>query len=159
LSDDGQEYKHENSRKIVCPVRSQITWKIKSELSNIPKVNQEFNAFAQKMGIDNPLRRRINLVFDELINNIVSYGYPDQGEHTISILAEIDASRLKISIEDDGIPFNPFETPDPDISQDIEARQVGGLGIHLIRHLMDETHYMRERGNNIVTVFLNLEGN
>lgn len=137
-------------------MKSHIAWTIKSELSNIPRLNMEFNAFAQRMGIDNPLRRRVNLVFDELINNIVSYGYPDQGEHTIHISAEIVDSRLKITIGDDGIAFNPFEAPEPEISQELEARQIGGLGIYLIRHLMDEIHYAREQGDNIVTVFLKL---
>ena len=137
-------------------MKSHIAWTIKSELSNIPGLNMEFNAFAQRMGIDNPLRRRVNLVFDELINNIVSYGYPDQGEHTIHISVEIVDSRLKITIEDDGIAFNPFEAPEPEISQELEARQIGGLGIYLIRHLMDEIHYAREQGNNIVAVFLKL---
>lgn len=135
---------------------SHIVWTIKSELSNIPKLNQEFNGFAQRMGIDHPLRRKVNLVFDELISNIISYGYPEQGEHTIHISVEVDNLRLKITIEDDGIPFNPFETPEPDITKGLEAREVGGLGIHLIRHLMDETHYTREKENNMVTVFVYL---
>ena len=74
----------------------------------------------------------------------------DVDEHLIEIQVELLKKRLTIQITDDGIAFNPFEQEEPDTDQPLQERQVGGLGIHLVRKLMDEVHYERRADKNVV---------
>jgi anti-sigma regulatory factor (Ser/Thr protein kinase) len=62
----------------------------------------------------------------------------------------LKGSRLVLMIEDDGIPFNPFQVEEPDVELTVEERGIGGLGIHLVRETMDEYHYQRRANKNIV---------
>jgi anti-sigma regulatory factor (Ser/Thr protein kinase) len=92
------------------------------------------------------------MVFDELLNNAISFAFQDDKEHEIEINIELREDRLSISLSDDGIPFNPFRTETPDTDLSIEERSIGGLGIHLVQNVMDEVHYKRQGDTNIVTV-------
>ena len=94
----------------------------------------------------------MHVVIDELLTNIISYAYLDDEKHDIGIKVELSADRLKVSIVDDGIPFNPLgiETPDTELS--LEERKIGGLGIHLVRKMMDRVSYRRRIDKNVITV-------
>ena len=92
------------------------------------------------------------VVFDELLNNIISYAYPDEDEHEIEIRIELSGNDLVITIADDGIPFNPFQKEDPNIKLSIEDREIGGLGIHLVRQMTDKVSYQRKIDKNVVTL-------
>jgi serine/threonine-protein kinase RsbW/sigma-B regulation protein RsbU (phosphoserine phosphatase) len=91
------------------------------------------------------------MVFDEMLSNIISYAYHDEDEHDIEIRVELSENRLTVSIVDDGIPFNPIGVEIPDTELSLEERKVGGLGIHLVRNLMDKVSYQRRIDKNIVT--------
>ena len=91
-------------------------------------------------------------MFDELINNIISYAYSDKEEHDIEIKIEFFGDRLSITITDDGIPFNPFEAKKPDTELSLEDREIGGLGIHLVRNLMDKVSYKHHIGKNVISL-------
>jgi len=92
----------------------------------------------------------MNVVFDELLSNIVSHAYRDKGEHTIDLRAELSSDRLALTITDDGRPFNPFTSAAPDTAVAMEEREPGGLGIHLVRNMMDEVSYSRRADKNVV---------
>jgi serine/threonine-protein kinase RsbW len=62
-----------------------------------------------------------------------------------------DNKRFCLCVKDWGLPFNPLERPDPEMCEEISERQVGGLGIYLIRHLVDELQYQRQEGGNLMT--------
>ena len=125
---------------------------IRNSLSEIDKVNQRFNTFADHCGIPKPLCKKVNIIFDELLNNIISYAYNDNNEHDIIIELEFFGDRLSITITDDGIPFNPFEAKKPDTELSLEDREIGGLGIHLVRNLMDKVSYKRHIGKNVISL-------
>ncbi|MEE9606075.1 MAG: SpoIIE family protein phosphatase [Candidatus Scalindua sp.] len=125
---------------------------IRNSLSEIDKVNQRFNTFADHCGIPKTLSQKVNIVFDELLNNIISYAYNDNNEHDIIIDLEFFGDRLSITITDDGIPFNPFEAKKPDTELSLEEREIGGLGIHLVRNLMDKVSYKRHIGKNVISL-------
>ena len=91
-----------------------------------------------------------------MLNNIVSYAFPDGGTHKISIHAEKSDDRILLTVEDDGVPFNPFAQEEVDTNMALEDRVVGGLGIHLIKNLMDEASYKRHRDHNVVTLIKKL---
>ncbi len=121
-----------------------------NDLVQIDKVNQEFNAFSEENHISTSVRRKLNLVFDELLNNIISYAYDDDKEHHIGVEVELTRKKLTIAITDDGLPFNPFAGKTPDITIGLKDRKIGGLGIHLVRSLMDKAKYLRRVDKNMV---------
>jgi len=124
---------------------------IKNHLSEIGQVKKRFNTFSEQYGISTPIRRKMNMVFDEMLNNIITHAYHDEDEHEIEIRVELSENRLTVSIADDGIPFNPIGVEAPDTELSLEERKIGGLGIHLVRNLMDKVSYQRRIDKNIVT--------
>jgi serine/threonine-protein kinase RsbW len=94
----------------------------------------------------------IRLAFEEMFSNIVSYGFDDDREHEIVMEMELGADLLTMKIRDDGRPFNPTEYVNPDLEKPLDKREVGGLGIHLVRHVIDEWEYKSEQGKNILTM-------
>jgi sigma-B regulation protein RsbU (phosphoserine phosphatase) len=129
---------------------------MKNQLSEMAGVLTAFDQFATEHQIPVEPAKKVKLAFDELLNNIVSYGFPDGGEHEIHVGVEKFNQRLTITIIDDGVPFNPFQRETPDLEASLEERQIGGLGIHLVRSLMDEVSYKRGVDRNIVTLIKKL---
>ena len=73
-------------------------------------------------------------------------------EDHFDIQVELDRERLSVTVEDEGLPFNPFARSAPDTTLSLEEREIGGLGIHLVRKMMDEVSYVRRTGRNVVNV-------
>jgi anti-sigma regulatory factor (Ser/Thr protein kinase) len=95
---------------------------------------------------------RVNLALEELGLNIMNHGH-DEGTHEIEIDLISDADSLTIEIRDDGKPFDPLnDAPTPDLDSPVGVRTPGGLGVHLVRTMMDELSYRREQGKNHVTL-------
>ncbi len=128
----------------------QIT--IKNRLSDIALVQTALKQFADVRGISSHDVMKINLIVDELISNIVSYAYQDDGEHDIEIELGLADNRLSLAITDDGVPFDPSAKDLPDTAVPLEARPLGGLGIHLVKKIADDLSYQRRAGKNVVTV-------
>lgn len=89
---------------------------------------------------------RLMVAFDELLSNIANYG-----GGTIELAITIDAGTLTALIADDGPPFDPLALPAPDTDLDVDERPVGGLGIHLVREMMDDVGYVYDQGRNKLT--------
>ena len=98
----------------------------------------------------------INVVLDELISNIIKYGYSDDGAHEICVKLSATDTAVEIGIEDDGRAFDPFASPEPDLSLPLAERPVGGLGLHFVRKLMDDIEYKRENNHNYMFLKKNL---
>ena len=95
---------------------------------------------------------KINLVLEELGLNIMNYGY-DGGVNEIEITIVSEDDSLTLEITDDGKPFDPLkDAPLPDVNAAMEDRPIGGLGIHLVRTMMDDLCYRRERSKNHLTM-------
>jgi anti-sigma regulatory factor (Ser/Thr protein kinase) len=99
----------------------------------------------------------VNVLLDELLSNIISYAYKDDEEHFIDVRVEVVPDRLAVTVSDDGKPFNPFSGNAPDTGLGIEEREVGGLGIHLVRNMVDEVVYNRRTDRNVVTLVKQLK--
>jgi len=125
---------------------------VPNRLSETSRVKKHFDTFAEDYGIPEKVRLKMNVVFDELLTNIISYAYQDNKEHDIGIKVELSADRLKVSMVDDGIPFNPLGVETPDTGLPLEERKIGGLGIHLVRKMMDKVSYRRRIDKNVITV-------
>ena len=125
---------------------------LKNTIPEIGRAVEAFEAFAEGAQIPVPAVRSLNLALDDLLNNVVSYAYEDEGEHEIRVHVELGEGRVTVTIRDDGRPFNPFGSVDPDTSMPLEDRELGGLGIHLVEQMMDEVDYHRRIDENVVTV-------
>ncbi len=127
------------------------------DLREIAKVNQEFQKFAEEHGIPVEVGRKISILFDDLLNNVISYAFPDDDAHEIEIRTELAINRLTVTISDDGIPFNPLGAGTPDTGLPLDKRALGGLGIHLIRNLVDDMSYQRRVERNVLTLVKHIE--
>ena len=143
-----------NAQKADHPV---IEITISNKMSEISHVKQHFNAFADQNSLARQVRRKVNVVFDELLNNIISYAYRDSSQHHIKITVELIRDFLSVTISDDGLPFNPLDVDRPDTEISIDDRQVGGLGIHVVRNVMDRIAYQRHANKNVLTLVKYLE--
>jgi serine/threonine-protein kinase RsbW len=92
----------------------------------------------------------INLALEEAFTNIVYYAYADQETHQIELSISKQGDKLKICLADDGQPYDPTQAKAPDIKLSTEDRPIGGLGIFLIRKIMDNVHYQRDNGYNLL---------
>lgn len=111
--------------------------------------------FAKESGLLEKSIFAARLCLEEVLVNIVSYAFIDKKTHMIQVHAEVadDKRILKIEIKDDGIAFNPLVmVPKPDLDSDIGNRPIGGLGIHLVKTMMNQVTYDRREGKNILTM-------
>ena len=113
-------------------------------------VEQQFGEYSARNGIAASDRQMLSMVLDDLLNNVISYAYPMGGDHVIHVDMSLRGTRLVLMIEDDGVAFSPFEAEQPDVGLSVEERGIGGLGIHLVREAVDEYHYQRRAGKNVV---------
>lgn len=121
---------------------------IKNQLSEISRVSEQFDQFVQSNNINDKIKQQMKMVLDELLNNTISYGFPDHDDHEIEIQFECTSARLITRITDDGIPFNPFIAKTPDTTLSIEDRAIGGLGILLVKKVVDKVEYQRRMNQN-----------
>jgi anti-sigma regulatory factor (Ser/Thr protein kinase) len=132
--------------------KNKVSFKLKSNLSELDALCQNLEKFGQSMGLSKKCIFEANLALDELFTNIISYGFDDKNEHTITITIALQNDDLVVHIEDDGMPFNPTQAETPDLECSIEECRIGGLGIHLAKNLMDEVCYQRCKDKNILTL-------
>ncbi len=92
-------------------------------------------------GIPEPLLMKLNLVLEEWLVNVISYAYADNSDHTIEVRVWRREDELQLEIEDDGRPFDPTAQAGADTSLPLEHRQIGGLGIHFVRTIVDRFTY------------------
>ena len=123
-----------------------------AELENLQSMLKFIRDGAEKLGFESKTMNKIQMGSEEDLVNIISYAYPD-GHGNIEITHSIEeGKRLVIQIVDWGVAFDPLSRPDPDTEASIEEREIGGLGIFMMRNIMDEVHYKREEDRNILTL-------
>ncbi len=125
---------------------------IQNQLSELETIATTLETIGENWDLPMSITLNLNLVLEELITNIIFYGYTDKNEHFIEINIDFDDSRIFLKVEDDGIAFNPLLKEEADISLAVEDREIGGLGIHFVRKLMDTISYERKNEKNILTM-------
>ena len=100
----------------------------------------------------------LSVAFDEALSNIVKYGYGDDARHEISVQLTIAGTQVVAEVRDDGIPFDPLSVPAPRLEGGIDERPIGGLGIYLLRQLMDEVRYERRGNRNVLVMKKRISG-
>ncbi|MBW2479293.1 MAG: ATP-binding protein [Deltaproteobacteria bacterium] len=132
--------------------KNTYSFELKSDLSELDRLCQNLETFGQQFGLSKKLIFEINLALDELFTNIISYGFQDDEEHLVRITLTPENDQLCLCIEDDGKPFNPIEFESPDVSCSVEKCKIGGLGIHIMKKLMDEICYERCEDKNVLNL-------
>jgi anti-sigma regulatory factor (Ser/Thr protein kinase) len=120
---------------------NQLIIRIKNDLSELEKIIQQFDVFSAQNRLPVKIKNAVDLVIDEIINNIITYGYDDDEEHYIDVTIFIKDEMLNLEIEDDAGKFNPLNETEPDTESSIEKREIGGLGLHFLKNMMDEVIY------------------
>lgn len=123
---------------------------IRNQLSEIETVTAQVQTFAETHSLPPKLVFQLTLALEELVTNMISYGYEDEAPHEIQIRLHREGDRLHVQLVDDAKPFNPLEVPPPDLTLPLEERPIGGLGIHLVRTMFSHLTYRRESGRNIL---------
>jgi anti-sigma regulatory factor (Ser/Thr protein kinase) len=114
-------------------------------------VDSFVSAFVAAHALGEDERARLLIMFEELLTNLIKYGYgPETPPGSAELGLALAGDRLTLEFSDDGKPFDPFLQPAPDLERAPEDRPVGGLGIHILRALSEEAHYSRTNGRNVV---------
>jgi serine phosphatase RsbU (regulator of sigma subunit)/anti-sigma regulatory factor (Ser/Thr protein kinase) len=119
---------------------------------DLGRVQDQLDELAQTHALAPAAVADVHVALDEALSNVVRHGFADRRPHEITVALTVETDELRVAIEDDGRSFNPLTAPRPDLDSPLEERRVGGLGVHLIRELMNRVHYERVSGRNRLTM-------
>ena len=124
-----------------------------NDLAEISRLAEEIEAFGDQYGLSASDVYKVNLALDELLTNLISYGYADGERHLIRLRLSLELGRLTAVLTDDAAAFDPLADANPAVLDgSLEDRPVGGLGLHFVRTLMDEVSYQRIGPDNQLTL-------
>ena len=124
-----------------------------ANVEEIPVVVEHVSGLATEAGVHPKRIMHLELAVEEAVMNICSYAYKTPpGTVVVRVLCADD--RFTVQLVDEGIPFDPLSVEEPDIKAELEDRKIGGLGVLLIRRVMDEVHYQRKGSLNILTMVM-----
>ena len=106
--------------------------------------------------LDKDLVTSLNLALEEAVTNVMLYAYPKDVDGLVDVESVVGEDSIKFIVSDNGKPFDPTAAPDADTVSSVEDRPIGGLGIHLVRSIMDEVSYERTEGKNVLTMIKNI---
>ena len=124
-----------------------------NDIQQIPQLAEFVETVADVAHLDVGLTMSLNLALEEAVSNVIMYAYPKGSDGLVDIEAIVRRDELEFIISDNGTPFDPTAAPEADVSLDVEDRPIGGLGIFLVRNIMDEVKYTRsDDGKNILSM-------
>ncbi|MFC7147965.1 ATP-binding protein [Cohnella cellulosilytica] len=125
--------------------------RLDNRLDELERLHAFFEEIGARANWPDRLKFDMTLSCEELLTNTINYGFPQGGRHVITLSVQSSPSAVEIRLEDEGVPFNPLEFEEPDLSPDLEERRIGGLGIFFVRRMMNEFIYERtDTGNRII---------
>jgi len=120
-----------------------------SDLSELGRLAEAVADFGRRHALPEPAMAHMALALDELVTNSIVYGYRG-GAGTVRVRLDLAGEWLDAEVVDEAPPFDPFTAPPPDLEASLEERQIGGLGVHLVRTLLDRVDYVRDGAHNRV---------
>jgi len=123
----------------------------------LPAISRYLDRVGAQLSLPPGVLTDLRIAIDEVVTNILSYAWPDDAPHDLTIRCRLLESRLETTIEDDGVAYDPLLTAAPDVEVPLAERQVGGLGVHFVRNLMSGVAYERVAGRNRLTLTQDLE--
>lgn len=126
---------------------------IDATVKNIEKVTEFVDEQLERLGCPMKAQMQIDIAIDELFGNIAHYAYhPEVGSATVRVEVMEDPLAVVITFIDNGVPYDPLAAQEPDTTLSAEERQIGGLGIYMVKKSMDEVTYEYREGKNILTI-------
>ena len=125
---------------------------LQNDIAQVPLLAQFVEEVCEEIGLDMSTTMQMNLALEEAVVNVMKYAYPHGIVGDIHIEAQANDVRLKFVISDNGTPFDPTAKAEVDTTLSAEERPIGGLGIHLVRKIMDSINYERTRNKNVLTL-------
>ncbi|MDO5146509.1 MAG: ATP-binding protein [Eubacteriales bacterium] len=129
--------------------------KIPATVENWEEVSKFLNETLDEVNASMKTKIQLETAAEEIYVNIAHYAYPEyvgEAEVIFSIDEDEEECEAMLCFKDSGIPYNPLEKEDPDITLSAEEREIGGLGIFMVKQFMDEAEYRHEEGKNIFTI-------
>lgn len=132
-------------------MKNEIT--VKAIIENIEQVQDFVAGILEQADCPIKVQMQLNVILDELVSNVARYAYnPNIGDLTVQVEVEDGNAELNLTLLDSGIPYNPLEKPDPDITASVEERPIGGLGIFMVKKMTNDMTYEYEDGKNTLTI-------
>ena len=128
------------------------TLTLPNNVETVPQLSSFIEDMAEKHGVDPSVIMNINLAIEEVVVNVMNYAYPKDIVGEVNITATYENRMLIFTIRDSGVPFDPTSATSPDIDLSVDERPIGGLGIFLVRQIMDEISYSYENNQNVLTL-------
>ena len=133
-----------------------VELRLVNDLAALTDMAERVEAFGEAQSLPANVVNALNVVLDEAVSNAINYGYDAGARGEIVVRLRHRPDGVTVEVEDDGRPYDPLQTPPPDLTLSLEERPIGGLGVHLIRSLMDEVSYARVGGRNVLKMAKNL---
>ena len=125
---------------------------IKNRVNELERVNQFVEEIGEELGLNMELQMNLNLVMEEMVSNVIFYAYPEGTEASIELTAESDGKELTFVLSDRGQEFDPTLKQDADPNINPMERDIGGMGIYIVKNIMNQVTYQRLEGKNLLTM-------
>ncbi len=129
-----------------------ITIRLPVDPKEIEHLNRIVRQFGDLHEVPGRTLYAVNLALDEVVTNVVVHGFDNPANEEVEARITVREGVITAEVEDGGRPFNPLDAPPPDLNAPLDERAIGGLGIHLVKSLMDRVEYRREGAKNVLTV-------
>lgn len=127
--------------------------KVEAKVENVAQVTNFVDALLEENDCQMKAQMQIDIAIDELFSNISYYAYPDSEGEAEIIVDFLPDDLVSIAFIDSGVPYNPLEKDDPDVTLSLEEREIGGLGIFMVKKSMEKIDYKYEENKNILTIY------
>ena len=132
--------------------------RIQNSVFEFERLNPSIAAYLDLHVVQPSVAYAVHLVIEEMVLNVIKHAYLEPGDHLIDLKLSIEEGRVRLEVEDDGIPFDPTTVPAPKVSAYLDNRRTGGLGIHLVRTMSESMDYERVNDRNRVTICISPKG-
>ncbi|HSI13799.1 MAG TPA: ATP-binding protein [Chthoniobacter sp.] len=129
-----------------------ITVRLSADLREVDRLNRVIRQFGDLHEVPSRVLYAVNLALDEVVTNVVRHGFDDAKDQEVVARLSVVAGEVSTEVSDGGRAFNPLEAAPPNLDAPLSERTLGGLGIHLVRSLMDSVEYRRDGGKNVLTL-------
>ena len=131
-------------------MRKELT--IKNKIEELQRVNEFVDDIGRELNLDDELLMNLNLVMEEMVSNVIFYAYPEGKDAEIELLAESKGHELTFVLSDRGKEFDPTMQEDADPTVNPIDREIGGMGIFIVKNIMNDVSYQRLQGRNLLTM-------
>ena len=155
---DGAEQSDDLTLLVIRFMGNDNTLCMSNDIEELNKLEPFLNGIFEREHLDMSMLPQIDLALEEAVTNIIMYAYPEGEKGTAELTVEVADGQISATLIDSGTPFNPLQQQEANLDVSLEERKIGGLGIHLIREIMDVVEYAYEDGRNVLKMKKNGRG-